>query len=103
MKTQKEALALKLKIDELRRLQEETRRKTREAEMRREGIPMSRDEEVSHTISKLVYKTMHKIVIISMGLLTSSHHKQDHDFSGTISFFCFSQIKISTYKFQNVG
>ena len=46
MKTQKEALALKLKIDELRKLQEETARKAREAEMRREGIPLNRDEEV---------------------------------------------------------
>ena len=46
MKTQKEALALKLKIDELRKLQEETRRKAREAEMRREGIPLNRSEEV---------------------------------------------------------
>ena len=52
MKTQKEALALKLKIDELRKLQEQTRRAAREAEMRREGIPMSRDEEVSHTLPK---------------------------------------------------
>ena len=46
MKTQKEALALKLKIDELRKMQDEVRRKTREAEMRREGIPMNRGEEV---------------------------------------------------------
>ena len=45
MKTQKEAIALKLKIDQLRELQEETRRKAREAEMIREGIPLNRDEE----------------------------------------------------------
>ena len=51
MKTQKEALALKLKIDELRKLQEETARKAREAEMRREGIPLNRDEEVRLTTS----------------------------------------------------
>jgi len=45
MKTQKEAIALKLKIDQLRELQEETRRKAREAEMIREGIPLNKDEE----------------------------------------------------------
>ena len=45
MKTQKEAIALKLKIDQLRELQEETRRKAREAEMIREGIPLNREEE----------------------------------------------------------
>ena len=45
MKTQKEAIALKLKIDQLRELQEQTRRKAREAEMIREGIPLNRDEE----------------------------------------------------------
>merc|ERR1711980_42897 len=45
MKTQKEALALKLKIDELRRLQEEVRRKQRDETLRREGIPLNREEE----------------------------------------------------------
>ena len=45
MKTQKEAIALKLKIDQLRELQEETRKKAREAEMIREGIPLNREEE----------------------------------------------------------
>ena len=45
MKTQKEALALKLKIDQLRELQALTAKKTREAEMRREGIPLNKDEE----------------------------------------------------------
>merc|ERR1712235_166241 len=44
MKTQKEAIALKLKIDQLRELQEQTRRKAREAEMIREGIPLNRDD-----------------------------------------------------------
>merc|ERR1712212_245768 len=44
MKTMKEALALKVKIDELRKMQEETRRRTREVEMRREGIPTTRDD-----------------------------------------------------------
>ena len=45
MKTQKEAIALKLKIDQLRELQDETRKKAREAEMIREGIPLNRVEE----------------------------------------------------------
>ena len=57
MKTQKEALALKLKIDELRKLQEETARKAREAEMRREGIPLNRDEEVRLTTSLRAWST----------------------------------------------
>ena len=52
MKTQKEALALKLKIDQLRELQRETQRKAREAEMRREGIPLNRSEEVCFLIFK---------------------------------------------------
>ena len=46
MKTQKEALALKVKIDELRSMQDDASRKGREADMRREGIPLNRDEEV---------------------------------------------------------
>ena len=45
MKTQKEAIALKLKIDQLRELQDETRKKAQEAEMIREGIPLNREEE----------------------------------------------------------
>lgn len=45
MKTQKEALALKVKIDELRAMQTDVKRKTREEAMRREGIPLNRDEE----------------------------------------------------------
>ena len=51
MKTQKEALALKVKIDELRNMQEEVKRKTREEAMRREGIPLNRDEEVKLVLS----------------------------------------------------
>ena len=41
MKTQKEAVALRLQIDELRKMQEATKNKSRRAEMEREGIPSS--------------------------------------------------------------
>ena len=44
MKTQKEAVALRLQIEEIVKMQSEMRRKAREAEMEREGIPLSRDQ-----------------------------------------------------------
>ena len=47
MKTQKEAVALRLQIDELRARQEDQRRKARNQEMEREGIPTS--GQVLHT------------------------------------------------------
>ena len=50
MKTQKEAVALRVQIDELKRLQEEQRRKTRRAEMEREGIPMDSRDQVFYMI-----------------------------------------------------
>merc|ERR1739848_707641 len=40
MKTQKEAVALKLQIDQQKKMQEEQRDRRRRAEMEREGIPM---------------------------------------------------------------
>ena len=46
MKTQKEALALQLKIDQLREMQADQLKRHKEAEMMREGIPLNRDEEV---------------------------------------------------------
>lgn len=42
MKTQKEAVALRLQIDELKKMQQEQRDKVRRDEMTREGIPIER-------------------------------------------------------------
>ena len=53
MKTQKEALALKVKIDELRAMQEDVKRKQRDETMRREGIPLNREEEVNGGFLKI--------------------------------------------------
>ena len=69
MKTQKEALALKLKIDELRKLQEETARKAREAEMRREGIPLNRDEEVRLTLGDSISAHIRHPILASLHIL----------------------------------
>ncbi|CAG5091729.1 Oidioi.mRNA.OKI2018_I69.PAR.g13216.t2.cds [Oikopleura dioica] len=44
MKTQKEATALRLQIEEIKRMQQEQMRKAREDEMRREGIPISKSD-----------------------------------------------------------
>ena len=40
MKTQKEAVALRVQLEEIRKAQQEQMRKAREAQMEREGIPL---------------------------------------------------------------
>ena len=44
MKTQKEATAIRLQIEEVKQMQAEALKKGREDEMRREGIPISKSD-----------------------------------------------------------
>ena len=44
MKTQKEATAIRLQIEEVKQMQTEAMKRAREAEMRREGIPIDKSD-----------------------------------------------------------
>ena len=62
MKTQKEAVALKLQIDKLKEMQREQRERSRRAEMEREGIPMDGQVEKFNRSSDFLERNRGKIM-----------------------------------------